>query len=554
MEKARTRSAGRKKLDPRGLAMVKSSGLPRLLAGYDAGEFGTTAVNLAVLEDIASALGLLLDAYDSAACEMTDEPETGSLDLPPLSAEQKKLAGLFALLVFCFYLSRRLSRILEPPEVEGGLSPEGLDALASQEPEKLAEKTLALLKGYLAEMEGGAGAEPLTSDGAAARCIYAFCSLLQHTVDEFSRKGRLGRLREKLASRRIRVGDEEWKGFMPYRLAAEGERPTLRPVMPEGVVGNREYLEACLRTARDVAGYDFESGRNPKRINPILFALGRPGCGKTLTAHAVGNYFMKYCADRGIPSRFTVIRRTDWASSYQNASAANLIKIFRDLHEFEGLFGVYWADIDTALASRSDRGMRAEEKANLSAAFNIFDGTLIPMDGKWFMMCDANNLDMDEALKSRVSQEPYYVKGPETAEDYVRLMRDILLREHREFVEADDDAWMEIGRSALEGDLSGRAMENISRQIITRIQDFEYPAEYFSASYEKKREIVGKHSVRVDAAFVTERIAAYIRFEKEDEVRLSKKRFDDAVEEVVFGLNVQREVFRRSGEGEEGKP
>jgi len=169
-------------------------------------------------------------------------------------------------------------------------------------------------------------------------------------------------------------------------------------------------------------------------------------------------------------------------------------------------------------------------------------------------MCDANNLDMDEALRSRVSQEPYYVKGPETVEDYVRLVRDILLKEHGEFILAGDDEWRGIGRAALEGDLSGRAMENISKQIITRIQDFEYPDEYFAASYEKKREIVRKFSVRVDAAFVGERIAAYIRFEKEDEERLSRKRFDDAIEEVVFGLNVQREVFRRTGGQEEGMP
>jgi hypothetical protein len=134
----------------------------------------------------------------------------------------------------------------------------------------------------------------------------------------------------------------------------------------------------------------------------------------------------------------------------------------------------------------------------------------------------------------------------------VRLLRDILLKRHREFIEAGDEAWRDIGRAALEGDLSGRAMENISKQIITRIQDFEYPEEYFTASFEKKSEIVRKLSVRVDGAFVGERIAAYIRFEKEDEERLSKKRFDDAVDEVVFGLNVQREVFRRSGgQGEE---
>ena len=44
------------------------------------------------------------------------------------------------------------------------------------------------------------------------------------------------------------------------------------------------------------------------------------------------------CRERDIPAKFQVIRRTDWASSYQNASAMNLVRIFREeVYGFEGV-------------------------------------------------------------------------------------------------------------------------------------------------------------------------------------------------------------------------
>jgi hypothetical protein len=192
----------------------------------------------------------------------------------------------------------------------------------------------------------------------------------------------------------------------------------------------RSILQAGLKLARDVAAYDLEQRRSPKQLNPVLFGLGRPGCGKTITAHAIGNYFLEYCRERDIPARFKVIRRTDWASSYQNASAATLVKIFKEeVYGFDGVCGVYWPDIDTAFASRSSGDLRSEEKNNLGAVFGIFDGTLIPKDGKWFMICDANFMQMDEATRSRIAQNPFTVKGPTTSEDYVQLLREMLLGE-----------------------------------------------------------------------------------------------------------------------------
>jgi len=325
-----------------------------------------------------------------------------------------------------------------------------------------------------------------------------------------------------------------------------GGASALLPISPGDIVGNQDYLNAGIRLARDVAGYDFTASKNPKRLNPILFGLGRPGCGKTIVAHAVGRVFLDHCAEHGIPARFTVIRKSDWASSYQNASAANLIRIFQELHRFEGVAGVYWADIDTALASRDQSGLRSEEKANLSAAFGVFDGTLIPFDGKWFMICDANNLEMDEALRTRIAKNPHTIIGPETPDDYVRLLRDIMLADFKELVVGDDDAWERIGELAREGEISGRGIEGISRQVIDRVQDFEYPADYYSADYEGRLRIIRECSEPVSVADVQQIVERYAAFEKAEEERLDRERFERSVEDAVFGLNVQREVVRRA--------
>jgi hypothetical protein len=207
--------------------------------------------------------------------------------------------------------------------------------------------------------------------------------------------------------------------------------------------------------------------------------------------------------------------------------------------------GIYWADIDTALASRDQSGLRSEEKANLSAAFNIFDGTLIPFDGKWFMICDANNLEMDEALRTRIAKNPFHVVGPENAADYSRLLREILLRDFASLLDATESDWQAIGDLSCKGDISGRGMEGISRQIIDRIQDFEYPDEYYRANFEERAAMIARLSKTVDAKTVLSVVERYISFEKQEEERRAKQRFDDAIKEAVFEMNVRKEVVNR---------
>ncbi len=529
---------------PSVLALIES-GLPRLLNDIDSGRFGTTMNNLLVLEELARSLDFALDGYEQMAYHLT-KAKGDETELSPMTTEDGRFAGFFALLVFCRSAGHSIARIVETPQVKGALLREGLDDLAEEAPETIVKRLAVLLTSFMRREIKSPRAEPLDSDRAAAETVLVFTTLLSRAVDDVSRRGRMGRLREIVAGLSTTVGGEQWRGLLPHQLVEMDEGSALREVESTSIVGNVDYLKAGLKLARDVAGFDFETKRNPKRFNPILFGLGRPGCGKTLVAHAAGNYFKNYCSERGIRSKFTVIRRTDWASSYQNASAANLIRIFKELHTFDGVVGIYWADIDTALASRDQNGLRAEEKASLSAAFNIFDGTLIPFDGKWFMICDANNMDMDEALRTRIAKNPFRVVGPESPGDYVRLLRDILLEDFEVHLPAEDAEWNSIGEMAHKAGISGRGMEGISRQVIDHIQDFEYPDEYYEADFEERVNILVSCAKPISAEALKDIVGRYVRFEKGEEERLSKQRFESAVKEAVFGLNVQREMFNRA--------
>jgi len=261
------------------------------------------------------------------------------------------------------------------------------------------------------------------------------------------------------------------------------------PVRLENIVGNQEFLRAGRRLVRDLIAWDPETGKNPKRLNPILFALGRPGCGKTASAHAVGQHLLAEAAAVGLMAKFCVIRRTDWASAYQNASASALIDRFTsELQNFPGVVAFYWPDIDTAFGARGGGDLRAEEKSILGAAFGLFDGTILPANGQWILLCDANYMQMDDATVSRITQQPFLLEGPVTAADYVHLVRDEFLGDdYKKHIDCTAAQWVEFGMLAAEKAVSGRDCAHFARRLISRIEDVNYPNGFFQADYEKRR-------------------------------------------------------------------
>ena len=531
-------------------AALLSSGLPKVLHRLVKAPFGHTVGTLRGLDAAVEASDLALAAGEAVhGALLEDLARTGTLAIPDPTRDQRLCIGAFTLTVWCDVLSGRLAELAPLPRVTDDLEAEGLEALLESPPRELVGRVGAMAARYLEvrarERGEKVAATQLEREAWSLTTLHAFVLQLRGALERLTHLGRLRPFGLALAQRKVSVGEIRYEGFTAHPPA--DPVTDLKPVRVEDIVGNRAYLEAGLRLARDVAGYDFERGCNPKKVNPVLFGLGRPGCGKTITAHAVGNYFLDYCRARDVPARFRIIRRTDWASSYQNASAARLVEIFKEeVYGFEGVCGVYWPDIDTAFASRASGQLRMEEKQNLGAVFGIFDGTLLPKDGKWFMLCDANYMQMDEATTSRIAQNPFTVRGPTTADEYVRLLRDVLLREEQRFVEASAPQWQEIGEALVAADLSGRAVESIAGNIRSIIQDFEYPEAYFHADFEQRREIVERLSKRVPAAEVRAKIDAYVRFQKEAEEREAQERFEQEVARMVEQLSAGREAAARA--------
>ncbi|MFV8749255.1 AAA family ATPase [Nannocystaceae bacterium ST9] len=512
--------------------------------------FGHTVLTLRTLD-------VLVDAFDVAqqagqaihAALMEDLARTGSLAIPEPTRDQKLFIGAFTTTALLDELRGKLATLGPVPRIDSDLEADGLEELLEAPPVDLLGRLAKMAQRYL---EVQAQAKPEANDPKLevreiwiVTTLHAFAGQLHGAVTRLTHLGRLRPFGVALSKRKVRIGNLRYEGFSS-RSASEPVTD-LKPVRLEDIVGNQEYVEAGLKLARDVAAFDLETGTSPKRINPVLFGLGRPGCGKTITAHAIGNYFLDYCAARDIPARFKVIRRTDWASSYQNASANELVRIFKEeVYGFEGVCGVYWPDIDTAFASRGSGDLRMEEKNNLGAVFGIFDGTLIPKDGKWFMICDANYMQMDEATRSRIAQNPFTVAGPTTAGDFVTLLRDVLLRDVKRYIAPDDARWTEVGEACVTTKLSGRNVESIANNIRAHVQDFEYPDDYFKADIDQRRQIIDRLSKRVAIDEMLERVHKFAEFQAEAEDKAAKDRFEQEVEDMVRQLNAGRAATERA--------
>lgn len=512
--------------------------------------FGHTVLTLETLDALVHAFDVAQQAGQAIqGALLEDIARTGTLAIPEPTRDQKLFIGAFTTTVLLDQIKHGLARLAPSPRLDSDLEADGLEQLLEVAPVELLDRVAKMAANYLqvqAKQKPEAEDPKLeTREKWIVTTLMAFGGQLHGAVERLTHLGRLRPFGVALAKRKVTVGELRYDGF---HSRSAGEPVTdLKPIGIEDIVGNDEYVQAGLKLARDVAAFDLEAGTSPKRINPVLFGLGKPGCGKTITAHAIGNYFLEYCRQRDIPARFKVIRRTDWASAYQNASANQLVKIFKEeVYGFEGVVGVYWPDIDTAFASRSSGDLRMEEKNNLGAVFGIFDGTLIPKDGKWFMICDANFMQMDEATRSRIAQNPFTVPGPTSAEDFVKLMRDILLRDVKRFVNPDDPRWVEAGQACVDNGLSGRNVESITNNIRAHIQDFEYPDEYFKATLERRREIIDELSKRVTVDEIIDRVKKFAEFQVEAEDKAAKDRFEREVEDMVRQLNAGREATERA--------
>lgn len=534
-------------------ATIKTLNLHTMMQAACPGPYGLDSNHLAILDILEHSGSLILEVRKKLRHRIASDREAAGFAFASKTEPvDEAFISYFSVFVATESAAARCqSFVKEVPEISGGFGQSWVKNLRYLEGTGLIQTLVGEFSAFLDHHRHHPDKERRVKDTEAmASCALAFFTLLANGVNELARDAEFERHLRALEQLAVDICGRHYRGLNPIASSAEDEEPgELLPILPEDIVGNQEYLEAGLRLARDVAGFDLGVGNNPKKLNPVLFGQGSPGCGKTITAHAIGNYFLDYCRQRGVPAKFIVIRRTDWASSYQNASANQLVKIFREeVQGFHGVVGVYWPDIDTAFAARSDPGLRSEESNILGASFGIFDGTLIPKNGKWFLICDANYMNMDEATLSRITQDPYKIKGPVSPEDYVELMREKKLAEFKDLLHLSDEEWLQVGRTCIDSGFSGRNVDSICQKILVEIQDVTPPDEYYEVGFEERKAILRELAKPITAARILEMMEGYRTFEKEAGEQATKERFDTRVQEIVLNLSAQKKALERLGQ------
>jgi len=516
-------------------AAIVSSGLAQTATESAPGAYGLSRGALSLLEALESALAQGLAAQGALLARIAHDRAQGFASGEP-TANERRFAGSLRTLITCEEALVATADSSDAALPDKPFPAEEIRAVLDAPVAALCKDLQGYLEHYRRHSDPTRRLGDAPKLAACARSHLKRLALSARTASEAIEHAAL---RDALAQATLRLPGVTWAG-LERRAAADEEEPDLLDVRPEDIVGNVEVLSAATKLARAVAAFDLAAGKNPRVVdNPVLFVLGSPGCGKTATAHAVGRSFLELCKASGVPARFRIIRRTDWASHYQNKSASDLLRIFRDeVFGAPGVCGVYWPDIDTAFAARTDPDIRAEEKSNLATLFGILDGTVGPRNGKWFLLCDANYMQMDEAMTSRLTQDPKIARGPETVADYVRLLRDVKLKAWRDLLPPAAE-WEAIGKSLKDAGLSGRAVAAVAGRVSAELQDVEEPAGFFQMSFAQKQQALRAQAKPVAAGRIVEHIEHYRRFEKESSERAHRERFDRRVEEIRLSLSAQ---------------
>jgi hypothetical protein len=252
-------------------------------------------------------------------------------------------------------------------------------------------------------------------------------------------------------------------------------------VTKDDVIGGRDYGDALWRNMLMLSAYDPDRKKNPYDPPMSMFTFGPPGCGKTFTAHAYIQSFAELCRQKRIPLLALTHSVTDYASHYQNKTAIQLNELAMKIRDFQGVAIMYVADADTLFMSRTKPDLTTEQLQTMSVYMKMFDGTLIPKNGKFLAIMDANyTTSIDEATKSRIFDEIFECRRWDNRDAYSDLAKRTITSGTGDRLLADDE-WQTVGQYLLDGPLSVREITHVLRRVR---RGFDVPEEMVGASFE----------------------------------------------------------------------
>lgn len=233
----------------------------------------------------------------------------------------------------------------------------------------------------------------------------------------------------------------------------------------EDVMGNTEFGDVLWSSMLKLACYDHEHTANPFNPPSVIYTYSEPGAGKTFVSNAFMQSFSEFCKEKGIACWLLAHSTTDYASHYQNKTANELAALGTKIRDFPGIVVMYAADIDNIFQSRKDERMTAEQQQAQSVYFKMFDGSMIPKNGKFMAIMDSNYVHgIDDATKSRIFDVMLELKRFDKPEHFAALIERKLTKGLETKLLAPE-AWNKIGSWLLASPLSNREIDHVTNQL-----------------------------------------------------------------------------------------
>jgi hypothetical protein len=297
-------------------------------------------------------------------------------------------------------------------------------------------------------------------------------------------------------------------------------------VKKEDVIGNKDFVDTIYEGGLRLLGYNNEKKKNPLRPPTVIFTFGQPGGGKTFGSHACIQSIAEEARKRGIPLMARTHSVTDYASHFQNQTANQLNALVDEIRNHPGPVIMYVADADIIFMSRKDPQITQEQKQTSSVYMKMFDGSVIPKNGKFMAIMDANYIDgIDDATKSRVFDVIKELKRFDRPEDFAELARRTLTKGTDGIKTISDADWQNIGKYILSSNLSNREVTHVLGQLYT---GFRVEESLLDKPYEEQEQFVIKYLESLDKNFIIGKFDSYIktRVEIEESSRRDKLRDD----------------------------
>ncbi len=502
--------------------MLPSSALTRNLSGSTSTTFGSSTLYQVILDELS--LGTrntptqleLIDAYENAVSIFRTTALALRTEMDTLTLEQK----LSALTVTKEKLQElRIGGVESSGDVNGGVvenkKNQRIKHADEDELAKQITEAVFFSNRYALYFAGQVGLAMLNSEKANIKNLFTFGgkSDASQDRDDLTRK-LAGTVAEDLqrvlgdkSSRQEKLGDEDlkytleavftswsnqfqwgtfaelgknsgiekvklrWKGYSVQAGEFKKSYDTIvvdekfMKAKRDDVIGNEDYKTQVWQSLLRLAGYDFEHQDNPFSPPGVIFTYGAPGGGKTMTAHAlIRSFAEEICAKQKIPFWAFTHSITDFGSKYQNETPQQLAAIRDKVRDFPGLVVMYASDVDTIFTSRKSDNTSNEENKVSGVYFSFFDGSMIPRNGRFLAIMDANYVDgIDDATKSRVFDKIIELKRFQTAVEFAEYSRRYLSR--GEQLGVKDGEWQEIGKYLLDSPLSNREISNILKNL-----------------------------------------------------------------------------------------